>query len=58
LTSPDHAALVDRSQDGDLIVVGPAEGAAVVQVDGVSGVAKNLEISQAGFAKSPDLMLK
>ena len=40
---PDHAALVHGRQDGHLVVVGLAEAPAVVQVDGVGVVAKDLE---------------
>ena len=51
IVKPDHAALVDRCQDGDLVVAGPAEGPAVVQVDGVGGVAENLEEGKQWIAQ-------
>ena len=38
-----HAALVERRQDGDLVVVGPPEAAPVVQVQRVRLVAERLE---------------
>jgi hypothetical protein len=40
---PQHAALVQRRQDGHLVVGGAAEAAAVVQVDGEAVVAEELE---------------
>jgi hypothetical protein len=38
-----HAALVQRRQDGHLVVAGASEAAAVVQVDGEAVVAEELE---------------
>ena len=43
-----HAALVERRQDGDLVVVGPPEAAPVVQVQRVRLVAERLEGRERG----------
>ena len=42
----DHAALVDGSQDGELVVVRLAEAAAVVQVEREGQVAKDLKVEK------------